>query len=93
MGTIGVRELRQHLSRVLADVQRGESVIVTKDGEPVARIAPVYAQVPEDVQRVLASGKATWGGHLLEPHEPIVIGPGPDVADILLAQRDALSGQ
>lgn len=37
---IGVRELRQHASRYLAVVQRGEVVEVTDRGRLVARLVP-----------------------------------------------------
>ena len=96
MREIGVRELREHLSRVLADVQGGTSVVVTRAGEPIARIEPVHPAAPPEVQRLLASGRASWGGRSLEPREPVAIGPGPDVSDILLSQRgadDVVSGQ
>lgn len=96
MQAVGVRELREHLSRVLADVQEGETVVVTKGGAPIARIEAIRKGVPAEVQRLLASGNVTWGGKPLEPHEPVAIGPGPTVADILVAMRgrdDALPGQ
>lgn len=94
--TVGVRELREHLSRVLANVQEGETVVVTKAGAPIARIEPMHPGVPQEVQRLLAAADVTWGGHPLEPHEPVAIGPGPDVSDILVSMRggaDALPGQ
>ena len=40
METIGIRELRQHASRVLDRVRRGEVVVVTDRGRAVARIYP-----------------------------------------------------
>ena len=36
---VGVRELKNQLSRYLARVQEGEEVIVTERGRPVARIS------------------------------------------------------
>jgi prevent-host-death family protein len=40
MDKIGVRELRQNLSRYLAEVKEGESFIVTERGREVARLSP-----------------------------------------------------
>lgn len=40
MNQVGVRELRQNLSRYLADVKEGESFIVTERGREVARLLP-----------------------------------------------------
>lgn len=38
---IGVRELRDTLSRQLAEVRAGHVVTVTDHGQPIARIVPV----------------------------------------------------
>ncbi len=40
-GRVGVRELRNHGSDVLARVQAGEAFIVTKSGRPVAELVPL----------------------------------------------------
>lgn len=41
MERIGVRELRQHASRHLARVSRGETFEITDRGRPVALLVPV----------------------------------------------------
>jgi prevent-host-death family protein len=38
--TVGVRELRQNLSRYLDRVKEGEDLVVTERGEVVARLIP-----------------------------------------------------
>ena len=38
---ITLREANQHLSRYIDAVQRGEEVVITKRGVPVARLMPV----------------------------------------------------
>jgi len=40
MDSVGVRELRQNLSRYLAKVKAGESFAVTERGREVARLTP-----------------------------------------------------
>jgi len=40
MNQVGVRELRQNLSRYLANVKEGESFVVTERGREVARLLP-----------------------------------------------------
>ena len=40
MNTVGVRELRQNLSRFLGQVKEGESFVVTERGREVARLSP-----------------------------------------------------
>jgi prevent-host-death family protein len=54
MRRIGVRELRQHASRYLALVARGEHIEITDRGRPVARLVPVRGSAWEDL---LASGR------------------------------------
>jgi prevent-host-death family protein len=58
MDRIGVRELRQHASRYLARVARGESIEVTDRGRPVAMLVP-----PEEDrwQKLIASGQVIPG--------------------------------
>jgi len=41
MKSIGVRELRQHASRYLREVERGGAIEVTDRGRPVARLIPL----------------------------------------------------
>ena len=38
--SVGVRELRQNLSRYLARVKKGEALVVTERGREVARLVP-----------------------------------------------------
>ena len=41
MAKVTVRELKAHLSAVLARVERGETIVVAKRNEPVAEIRPL----------------------------------------------------
>ena len=57
MVTVGVRELKQQLSRLLRLVRdEGEMVEITYRGEPVARLVPVNppAPAPEEMEAILA---------------------------------------
>ena len=55
--SIGVRELRDGLSRHLAQVRAGHTVTVTDHGVPIARIVPVGA--PSALERLVADGRVT----------------------------------
>ncbi|MDR2974860.1 MAG: type II toxin-antitoxin system prevent-host-death family antitoxin [Propionibacteriaceae bacterium] len=46
MSTVSVRDLRNHGGEPLARVQRGESLTVTSDGHPVARLTPLPSAAP-----------------------------------------------
>lgn len=41
IATIGIRELRDGLSRYLAGVRDGDEIVVTDHGTPIARIIPI----------------------------------------------------
>lgn len=40
MQTIGAFEAKTHLSALLEQVERGEQVVITKHGRPVAKLVP-----------------------------------------------------
>jgi prevent-host-death family protein len=44
MAEVGVRELRDHLSRYLEHVQSGEELVITDRGRAIARVVPVGAE-------------------------------------------------
>lgn len=39
--TVNVHEAKTHLSRLLADVERGHEVTIARAGRPIARLVPV----------------------------------------------------
>jgi len=54
---VGVRDLRDNLSRHLASVREGNTVTVTDHGRPVARIVPIDDRDTYD--RLVAEGRIT----------------------------------
>ena len=52
---VGIRELRDGLSRHLAEVRRGRTVVVTDHGHAIARIVPVGQ--PTSLERLIAEGR------------------------------------
>lgn len=78
MERIGVRELRQHASRWLRRVARGESFEVTDRGRPIALLVPIppveglEALVREGRARRGEGGLAALGAALApEPDRPL----------------------
>lgn len=43
MHEVNVHDAKTHLSRLLADVERGEEVVISRAGKPVARLVPIVA--------------------------------------------------
>ena len=41
MNQVGVSQARKQLARLLREVERGESVVITRHGRQVARLVPV----------------------------------------------------
>lgn len=54
---VGIRELRQNLSRYLELVREGQEVIVTERGRAVARVLPLGSERALD--RLVAEGLVT----------------------------------
>ena len=63
METVGIRELKTHLSRHLKRVRSGTRLLVTERGRSIATISPVEAPVDVDwAHQLVAEGRAHWNG-------------------------------
>jgi prevent-host-death family protein len=60
--TIGIRELKNHLSRHLKRVQAGARLVVTERGRQIATIAPIETDDMAWLHKMIAEGRASWGG-------------------------------
>ncbi len=91
MTTVGIRELKNNLSRYLAAVRKGEEVLVTDRGKPVARIVKEPAGVPRERawrQRLAAEGLLRPGvpGPRKKGPPPLKI-PGKPLSEIIIEDR------
>jgi prevent-host-death family protein len=67
-GSVSIRELQQHLKRVMARVERGEVVEVTRRRRPVARLAPATVSGPLSAWPDLeARTRAVFGNRIIVP--------------------------
>ena len=55
MATISVGELRQNPAAALADVQRGQTYVVTQHRRPIAQLVPVPAPGPSGAEVMRAA--------------------------------------
>jgi prevent-host-death family protein len=46
MKTAGIREARQDLSSLVAEVRKGREIVLTEHGHPVARLVPFHEEAP-----------------------------------------------
>ena len=53
MDTVGAYEAKTHLPRLLARVAKGEKLIITKHGVPVAVLAPYVEPDRPDAQEIV----------------------------------------
>ena len=53
MSTISAYEAKTHLPRLLRAAERGETVIITRHGKPVAQIGPVQDRRREEIVAVI----------------------------------------
>lgn len=63
MTSVGIRQLKNHLSQYLRRVSAGERVVVTERGRPLAIIAPSIGTAGDRrVEALVRAGLAHWGG-------------------------------
>lgn len=91
MERIGIREMRQNLSRYAQRAAAGESFIVTDRGSDVAQLAPAPIRASA-IDRLVAERNARRGhGRLVdvleELDEPIAGPPTSKVLDEIRAER------
>jgi prevent-host-death family protein len=88
MERIGIRELNQNTSQVLARVSGGETVEITDRGHPIARLVPVGSD-RSALAKLVAAGRAvpaTGVGPV--PLPPKLGDEGVEVATVLADMRD-----
>jgi prevent-host-death family protein len=80
METTTVRRLSHDTAGVLALVAGGQTVEVTRNGHPVARIVPVQ---PDVLAGLLASGALIAADPNAVRPARLAAGPGPSTTDVL----------
>jgi len=92
MDTVGIRELKTHLSRHLKRVRAGTRLLVTERGRTIATINPVdVVDPPPDVEwarTMVAEGRAQWaGGKPQGPARPVTLTSGPTMSETVIEDR------
>ena len=87
--TVGIRELKAHLSSYIRQVKAGGSVVITEHGKPVGRIVPASPSLETRLQVLIEAGLAAWSGQRLSPMAPVAsVRREQMVADLLLEDRE-----
>jgi len=85
---IGIRELRDRLSSVLAQVRAGKTVVITDRNRPIAQLAALAcADETLIVQRLAIEGRLGWGGLQLGPPARRPRGRGEPVSQAVVEDR------
>lgn len=77
--TVSIRELQQNLERVMARVERGQEIEVTRRRRPVARLTPVGpSAMPRPWPDLDARAKSVFGDRVIAPtaSEMVIEGRG-----------------
>ncbi len=91
--SVGIRQLKAHLSEYMRRVKAGETIIITERGAPVGRLIPEATANSDSLdtrmQRLLDAGLAEWDGNRLEPVEPVALQrDGVSVTDLIADMRE-----
>ena len=69
--TVGVKELKNGLSRYLGRAKQGEEIIVTERGRPVAFLKPIQSAETSDSLEVRLAKAAAEGRVILPTRKPL----------------------
>jgi prevent-host-death family protein len=58
MREIQASEAKTHLPQLLDDVERGETIVITRHGRPIARIVPETQRRQEEIDKAIEAIKA-----------------------------------
>jgi prevent-host-death family protein len=82
---VGVRDLRDNLSRHLDRVRRGEEIVVTDRGRAIARVLPMSSERALD--RLIADGLVTPASPPKSPRPTRRVKGTGTVSDLVADQR------
>ncbi|MDE3076597.1 MAG: type II toxin-antitoxin system prevent-host-death family antitoxin [Chloroflexota bacterium] len=88
---VGIRELKTHLSSYIKSAERGETIIVTDNGVPIARIEPFkQTELPATFRRLVERGLVADKGPPRNLPQPLPsLAGGRQLADYVVEERDA----
>jgi prevent-host-death family protein len=86
---VGIRELKENLSKYIAKVKSGQSIVITDHGKPVGRIIPEGQSLEERVEALVQAGVIAWDGKKLADITPPAVNRSDKLAsDIIIEMRE-----
>lgn len=87
---IGIREIRQDASIILARVEEGEEFIITNRGIPVARLLPIEVDENALIEEMIANGDIIEAeGNLWDLPLPTLKLKGKSATQQLIEERES----
>ncbi|MEI6258827.1 MAG: type II toxin-antitoxin system Phd/YefM family antitoxin [Deltaproteobacteria bacterium] len=88
MERIGIRELKENMSRYMKQVRTGERIIVTDRKNDIAIIMPIGIKSGEEkLYQFIQRGMASWSGGTPEGMPSRIISKGKSVSSAVVEDR------
>jgi len=88
METIGIRDLKENLSRYMRRVKTGESIIVTDRKKQIAIIMPLEKKAKDEkIYQLIQRGMACWAGGKPKGMPIRIVSRGSSVSDAVIEDR------
>jgi prevent-host-death family protein len=68
---IGIRDLKSRISQILRATKKGETVVITYHGKPLARIIPYEAIEEDEVTHLMEMESIDWNGQVIREINPV----------------------
>ena len=81
MKTATIREAQHHLSKLIAEIEKGEEIVITRRGKKVARIHAYEEEIPLEK-------KVDWATAIRETREALAHLPRFTDSTVELMRRD-----
>lgn len=87
--SVGVRDLKDNLSRYLAIVRKGGEVVVTEHGHPIARVVPINGKARQErLAELIAAGDVSRAQRRARSvPSPVKLPNGKIITDLVKEQR------
>ena len=86
--TIGIRDLKAHLSSYLEKVQKGHTIVITSHGKPIAQLTPTREELMDRVKTLQAAGLIAWNGKKPSVRKPKLVNKSNTLmSDLVLELR------
>jgi prevent-host-death family protein len=87
--SVGVRDLKTHLSEYLRELRKGKIIIITDHGRTVGRLIPAESSLATRMDAVRLSGLVRWSGKKLSLMKPIAKMHGTrKISDLISEDRE-----